>query len=132
MRVEGWEKIAQDYLQVAAETPFVWGSADCVLFASDLVKAMTGIDPAIDVRGRYASKEEAQSLVEYEKPEFVIGKYFKKINPKLAQRGDIVLKKTDEGFSFGIIWDGRAFFRTETSGLLKLKVAEDMLAWRIG
>lgn len=33
--------------------PFEWGAHDCCLFAADAVCAITGVDPASDLRGSY-------------------------------------------------------------------------------
>jgi hypothetical protein len=43
--------------------PFAWGSHDCCLWAADAVQAQVGVDPAADLRGRYASGVQAQRVI---------------------------------------------------------------------
>lgn len=57
---------AHRLLQFLAErrtTPFEWGRADCAMLAFDAVRAVTGRDPAADLRGRYASALQAFRLL---------------------------------------------------------------------
>jgi hypothetical protein len=44
------------FLGRAARTPFVWGTFDCCLWLADWVLERRGVDPAADLRGRYASE----------------------------------------------------------------------------
>ena len=43
--------------------PFAWGVHDCCLWAADAVLAQVGVDPAADLRGRYASALQAQRVI---------------------------------------------------------------------
>jgi len=43
--------------------PFVWGVSDCCTCACDAFLDMTGIDPMADLRGRYASAQDAMAHV---------------------------------------------------------------------
>lgn len=43
--------------------PFAWGRHDCCLFAADAVRAVTGHDPAADLRGTYATAAEAAAAL---------------------------------------------------------------------
>lgn len=42
-----------DFLEAAALRPFADGSTDCAMTAADWVLAVTGCDPAADLRGHY-------------------------------------------------------------------------------
>lgn len=42
-----------EFLEQAGRTPFVYGDHDCLLYPSNWCRAVTGIDPAADFRGRY-------------------------------------------------------------------------------
>lgn len=43
--------------------PFEWGVTDCCTVASDVVLAVTGVDPMSDFRGRYRSERNALKLL---------------------------------------------------------------------
>ncbi|MFZ2869918.1 DUF6950 family protein [Zavarzinia sp.] len=51
----------QDYLDSCRRRRWEWGAHDCTLFAADWVRLVTGLDPAADWRGRYASADECRS-----------------------------------------------------------------------
>lgn len=43
--------------------PFSWGSSDCAQWSFDAAEAVTGRDPAPDLRGRYSTAEKALQLL---------------------------------------------------------------------
>jgi hypothetical protein len=47
-----------------AATPFAWGVHDCAMWAFDAVRAVTGRDPAPDLRGAYATARQAMRLLQ--------------------------------------------------------------------
>lgn len=53
-RLPDWQARLTAYLEAARGRPFSWGCVDCCLFACDGVAAMTGTDPAAELRGRYS------------------------------------------------------------------------------
>ncbi len=52
------------FIRAAMRREFVWGERDCILFCTDWVKEVTGIDPAARWRGSYHSKAEAQTIID--------------------------------------------------------------------
>lgn len=59
-----------EYLDRASRTPWAWGGGadgwsghDCTLFAANWVSALTGRDPAADLRGTYSTREEAEAIL---------------------------------------------------------------------
>jgi hypothetical protein len=48
---------------VAMDGPVVWGRRDCCTAACDVFAALTGVDPMLPLRGRYASAIEAGRIV---------------------------------------------------------------------
>ena len=51
-------------LKARREQAFAWGSNDCCMWAADVVQAVTGTDPAADLRGRYSTEGEAHSVID--------------------------------------------------------------------
>ena len=52
-----------DYLETVGSRPVRWGTLDCCMFVADWVEGSTGVDPARDWRGLYASEREAHRLI---------------------------------------------------------------------
>ena len=133
MKCEGWEKLAVNHIEQAVQAKVIWGSSDCVLFASDWAYKATGKDPAASIRGKYASEAEARDLIDSAEkpPEIVMNDFFERVNYKFASRGDIVFKRTETGFCFGIVWDGKAVFKVDGKGVFISEITEDFIVWRV-
>lgn len=94
MRVHNWPIKLALAISEARTKEFKYGDFDCMLFAADIVKAMTGVDYAERFRGRYDSEKGAYEIIEeYGTPvdllTAVIGS--PPIHPAQAMRGDVVL-----------------------------------------
>lgn len=61
-RHRDWQSRLQACLAERRVRAFEWGRNDCCLFVCDCVQAMTGHDPAADVRG-YTTERQAARLV---------------------------------------------------------------------
>ena len=93
-RLPDWPSRLQALMQQRGRAPFAWGFNDCFLFAADCARACTGVDPAADLRGRYATEREALRILQQ------IGgtlaalaetRFGAEIAPAFAQRGDVGL-----------------------------------------
>lgn len=62
-RLQDWPIRLEALLQARMGAPFEWGARDCCLWAADAVLAITGHDPAADIRGTYADEAEALAMV---------------------------------------------------------------------
>lgn len=49
-RISGWEREFIRIMELSRETPFSWGSSDCLTLPADLAVGMTGVDPMLDLR----------------------------------------------------------------------------------
>lgn len=98
VRKEGWERALFDYIKAARKRPFSWGEFDCCLFAADVIEILTGIDPAVDFRGRYETAAGALRVMKKEGGDIdgLAEKIFPALDiwplpsPRLARRGDIL------------------------------------------
>jgi hypothetical protein len=61
-RLPDWQPRLQALIQARLAAPFAWGEHDCCLFVCDAVQAITGHDPAADLRG-YRSEREAMRII---------------------------------------------------------------------
>lgn len=59
-RQPDWEDRLNTYLDRVKEDTFEWGKHDCALYSAGAVKAMTGHDPAADLRDTYTDEAGAK------------------------------------------------------------------------
>jgi hypothetical protein len=50
-----WQELLHNYLLRRQNEAFQWGTMDCCLFACDALLELTGVDLAVDFRGKYDS-----------------------------------------------------------------------------
>jgi hypothetical protein len=95
-REENWPSVLAAALEAARARPFEWGQHDCVMFALDTVRAMTGADLARPFRGRYASLKGALAYLASHGGALsaMLDATFDtaglaEVHPNFAQRGDL-------------------------------------------
>lgn len=141
MRVQGWEKILSDYITNVAEKDFQWGVCDCLIFVSDAALLSCGKDPMSKIkpedpetiRGLYSTEYQAARLIAQYRDSLhdIMDVHFKPIKPPFAQRGDIVCANLETGDTFGLCWNGKAFFKSQNKGFKVTSLKECSLAWRV-
>ncbi len=141
MRLQGWENKLSKYLEKTSGRLFKWGKMDCLIFASNACKLVCGVDPMSKkksgdpdtIRGAYSTKEDAYKLIKQHRRTItaIMDLHFDRVNPHFAQRGDVVLYKLEGGKTFGVIWGGKAVFKSFGKGLVMTDVNEKMIAWRV-
>lgn len=133
MRLPDWEQRLGDYLDAHRHAVFVWGELDCVLFAAGAIEAITGIDPAASVRGRYRTRIGSLRQLHargYADLTAMMDAHFTQIVPARAMRGDIVMAQG----SLGVCFVKNGYFVGQEggeSGLITLPLADWEAAWRI-
>lgn len=137
MRVPEWPQLLDAQIEAARDRVFAYGSFDCLLWAADVVAAMTGSDPAADFRGRYDSEEGALAILdEYGSLEAIITAHCgAPVHPSAAMRGDVVIAEVvvpggGRAEAAGICTGLRCVFPTER-GLLLTRRDRVRLAWNI-
>lgn len=53
-----------EFIRAAMRRQFNWGERDCILFCTDWVKVVTGVDTAQRWRGSYHTEAEAQAIID--------------------------------------------------------------------
>ena len=61
-RLPDWQLRLAHLVEIRRDQPFVWGERDCATWAADVVQAVTGCDPAADVRQTYGTALQALAL----------------------------------------------------------------------
>jgi len=141
MRVLDWPERLAACIEAAHDVPFAWGSHDCVLWACDVVKELTGTDPAERFRGQCDSAFSAIRLVQEIHPDgfeamirmLAAEQGYSEIPPAFAQRGDLVLCPSGlESWPHALgICIGIHAMMTGISGLVRVSMTAVVAAWRI-
>ena len=123
------------------DTPFAWGSHDCLMMACKLIEAMTGVHPGKDFEGTYSTElgalkvavskghDSIDALVEA----IVKEHGFVEAPANHHHRGDLV-KVTDQGgATYGIVHlSGRDAICIGESGLKTIPLAGNVQKiWRV-
>ena len=132
-RVPHWEQVLAKALSQARARPFIWGQHDCATWAFDLHRDLTGgADHAALWRGRYSTPIGCGRVLRKlgwktleEGGRALLGAPL--ADPRLAQRGDLVLGGDPE--AFGVVTGGKAAF-VAPEGLVRVPLATCRLAWR--
>jgi hypothetical protein len=131
-RFPDWPKRLHEAVEAARARPFQWGSHDCLLFAADVVRSMTGKDLAAHGRGQYDSDVSALRLIHnYGGMVPLVSKALGDPVPVLrAHRGDVVMYRSELGPSLGVCLGAQCAF-TGPTGLVFKQRKECELAWRV-
>lgn len=100
MRRRGWDIALARELEAAAARPFSWGEFDCLVFAGDVCRALTGRDPAAGWRGRYRTPGGAVRLLRARhggdlEAAVTAALGLPMANRLMAKRGDVALVRQD-------------------------------------
>lgn len=122
----------QAFIDSRRDRPFAWGSHDCALFAADWVESVTGSDPADGIRGRYQTALGAGRVIKREGGLEAIAnsRLGERVEPKLAQRGDVVLLEGSHGPTLGVCLGVDAAAPGE-DGLMLVPMNRAQAAWRV-
>ncbi len=141
MRFSDWQTRLSNYLDTAKKTPFTWGVHDCALFACGCIEALTGEDPAQELRGTYTDEEGAiAALLSFtggggliQAIEILTARYgFEEVPALMAQRGDLVICLQGGQPTMGIVdFTGRAIMIAAPAGIIWHPIILAKRAWRI-
>lgn len=136
-RVSQWQKPYNEFLRARRDMPFEWGANDCCLFACDCIKAITGVDPAVDYRGYTAEHEANTKIAMFGTMEALIESIahrsgMPEVAPKYAKRGDVALCEFDGKQVLCVIGpDGWPVGPSER-GTVKMHRGSMRRAWGVG
>lgn len=133
MRFENWEMILARCLREAEGKVFSWGEHDCCLWTADVVKAMTGVDYAMEFRGTYNTRAGAiRALIELADGSLtkLLDVFFDRVEVAYSQRGDVVVMFYDDMETLGVCVGDRAAFVTKR-GLIYISMQNVLRAWAV-
>lgn len=146
IRFDDWPFRLSAHIKAASGRPFSWGTHDCCVWACDGILAMTGVDPMVDLRGKYSTAiGAARALKAFsgggldETAEHIGSLLHAPEIPVLtAGRGDCVIADvmTPEGMTgpaLGLVgMSGREAMFAGLNGLTAVPLSQCRRAWRVG
>lgn len=133
-----WEIIFDAYLNRNLHRPFEWGKWDCVMFANEFVKQMTG-ESVLPKQWSWKNKSEAmQSIIKYGKGEGLaagIDNAVEKltgievVEPNYITKGDFGVYKEESELC--CIFDNFNAIGVGTEGIVIKENVDVVKAWRI-
>lgn len=99
-RAENWRTAFYAAIDAHRFHRFEWGVHDCAVLTADCIQAVSGVDLAARFRGQYASKKQAEELMQavgWENPVAILASAFAEIHPSRAIVGDAAVVKTSSG-----------------------------------
>jgi hypothetical protein len=131
-RLHDWQTRFAEFARARRNEPFAWGSNDCCLFAADCVEAITGEDPAKDLRG-YTTALQAARIVKAHggMAQFVTARIGVEIPPLMANVGDLVLVVVN-GHDTLTVCNGSNVIGPGPSGMMCCGMGLAKAAWRVG
>lgn len=130
---QGWMGRLAAYVETVRREPFAYGRNDCALFVAGCVEAMTGEDPAAEMRGRYTTL--TGGLRKVRQAGYIdhidwLRALFDEVTdrgrpaPHLAQVGDIAVVQTDDGPALGLV-QGAAILMVAEGGIVAMPLMRD-------
>lgn len=133
-RLPDWDQRLARLVERHMQTSGGWGAADCLLTAMDAVAAVTGIDPAAAIRGRYKTQLGAARLLRrngFEDVEQALASHFPEVGRLLAQRGDLAVVEQDGVLAAGFVCSHGVAVKVE-AGLMFVPQTEIKSAFKVG
>jgi len=138
MRISNWPSALIAHIDENRDNPFRWGTHDCMLWGASCVEAITGEDPASELRGTYSSALGAYRIIEQSGgfnqtvEKFLAGGAEMRIDLSLAMRGDLVTTTDDRGRKSLGVCDGLwGVFPGPDFLTFKKRMNLDSIAWRV-
>lgn len=132
-RLPDWQDRLTALVAHAHRQPFAWGTHDCCLWAADAVLALTGRDPAADLRGRYADATGAMRALRAMGGLLGAGRRagIALAGPGHARDGDVALV-SDGRRPMLAVHAGAVWLVAATGGLHALPVSAARVTWGVG
>jgi len=131
-KIDDYKSALWAVLEEKRSQPFKWGKNDCVLFAADVVKAVTGTDLAADYRGKYRSSNGAERVMQengWGSVADIADAHLQRCERPM--RGDVVLIENDYG-EFLTICIGTECVGPGRCEMTRMDRTFAKLSWRVG
>lgn len=132
-RLRDWPERLDDVMRRSAGSPFAWGVQDCCTFASDCVRALTGVDVMDTLAKTYDSALQAAHVIEAHGGlrAAVTALLGPECDPATVTVGDVLLVQ-NEGRELVAVCNGTNAVAPGPAGLGMLADPVVLAAWRVG
>jgi hypothetical protein len=132
MRHKHWQIFYGKITEAYKDKPFKWGEHDCVLWAANVVAAITGEDYGAEWRGTYDSALSAARLLEsLGGAEALVTKFLGQPIPvAMANVGDVLLLKQGD-WDMLAICNGQTMLAPGPKGLAVHSTLSALKAWKV-
>lgn len=128
---QDWQRALDAFVASRMQTPFSWGTNDCVMFAADAIVATGGPDHAQHIRGTYGTALEAERIVRELGGLHSIGRRAgPEKPPRTASVGDVGVV-VDDGRELIAVCVGNAWVAPGSVGLSMLPFDAAIAAWSV-
>ena len=133
-RIELWPVLLMEFFAARSATPFAWGTNDCVTYAADAVRAITGDDPLADLRGSWSTELGARRAVTRAggMPAALDSRFTRLPNVLCAQRGDIGVLPEETGWHVVVVCMGALWACPGPDGVVTVSLEKAAMAWAVG
>lgn len=131
-RLDRWDTRLMECVHAAQDRPFDWGSHDCVTFAADCVRAMTGEDP-LEGLATWADGKGAMRVIQSLGgiPAALTARFGEPINPAMARRGDLGMTDGEVTGCVVLVCCGDWWVGPGPDGMQRLPLEAVRQAWRV-
>lgn len=131
MKLPNWQLKFEAFMRQRRSQPFAWGSNDCCIFAADCAMAITGRDPAPNLRSHTTAKEAYRTLQQHGG---IVGvatqAWGEPVPAAFAQIGDVVLTKAGKRDMLAVC-NGGTLLAPAAGGLESIGLQGATLCWRV-
>lgn len=133
MRRSDWQqRLSMEAIRLQ-NVPYEFGEHDCILFAANCVMAMTGEDPADDIRGRYKTEIGAARIIKnsgFKSLGDMIADRLPEVAMDQVRRGDVVLCNGPHG-EFAAMVVGKTCVGPGRDGMLHIPLSQALRGYRV-
>lgn len=130
-RLPDWQLRLEAFIAQRLGAPFAWGRNDCALFAADAVLALTGRDPAANLRGHRTARQAYRVL---QRHGGLAGLASARLGPSMAASlagvGDVVLVQMGKHPALGVC-NGALVLGPSAQGMATAPMSSALMAWRV-
>jgi hypothetical protein len=130
-RLQDWPLRLEALIAQRMAAPFEWGQRDCCLWAADVVLAVTGHDPAADLRGAYSTAAQAAAAIKrlHGIKAACARRLGPAVPPIMAQAGDVgLIMEGDRPAAVG--YTGGNWLAQGPDGVVPVPDSAVFVAWR--
>lgn len=135
-RSDGWDRALEDVASAQVSVLPEWGTSDCMMSACEAIKAVVGVDPLEEFRGKYATEAGAAKAMRRNRCQNVkdVFETYLKLEPVnrfAARRGDVGVAVVNDEFVAGYVCF-HGFAVKQPQGTIFLPLDQIHQAYKVG